>query len=172
MAKRMTEIEFLDWSIKGRHQIQAEALHLVELMQRHTTANRDQKLRMRRLVGVAFALWRAVFLADRTSVVDVSFAASREFLKKVLVDNTITFSFDVTHREWTFRFYADAARQNLRRLKETWSRLTVDSYETSTEEWDNLLRSFVAAHGYMKAELEQPKVSAKAGKTVRKRRAN
>lgn len=157
MSERMTEIEFLDWSIKGRHQIQTEALRLLELMQGQTTANRDQKLHMRRLVGVAFALWRAVFLADRTSKIDMSFKASQDFLKKVLVDNTITFSFDVLHSEWTFRFYADAARQNLRRLKEVWPKLKIGGYETSTEEWDSLLKCFITAHGCMKADLEKSK---------------
>jgi hypothetical protein len=41
----------------------------------------DQERQMRRLVGVAFALWRAAFLADRKTKLDPSFDASKAFLK-------------------------------------------------------------------------------------------
>lgn len=161
MAAQMTEVEFLAWSVNGRHQIQTESVRLLELMRLHSKASREQKLQMRRLVGVAFALWRAVFLANRTSKVDLSFKASGDFLTKVLIDNTITFTFDVQHSEFTFRFYADAARQNLRKLREDWPDLKIGGYETSTEVWDNLLLSFIAAHGFMKADLEEAEPEAK-----------
>jgi len=119
------EMRFLSWSIGSRHETQEQALRLLKLMEQHSKAASKHKIRMRVLVAVSFALWRAAFLADRKGLVDVTFSASKAFLSKMLTDNAITFNVDWTQRDWSFRFYADAARQNLKRLEAHWPNFKV-----------------------------------------------
>lgn len=141
-AEFEASISFLEWSIEARHTIQAQSLDLLRLMNAYgPEATSNQKRNMRRLIGVAFALWRGAFLADRKAKLKPSFIASQAFLKKVLDDNTVTFSFDFQNRDWTFRFYADAAYFNFAKLPEE-LRPKIKPFKSSTQEWDNLLEGF------------------------------
>lgn len=157
-------IRFLEWSIQARHTVQSQALDLVRLMEeKGSEATSQQKRQMRRLAGVAFALWRAAFLANRTTKLDPSFEASKTFLKKVLDDNTITFTFDFLNRDWTFRFYADAATFNLSKLPEA-LQSKAKQFTTSTEEWDNLLEAYTFALEQLKASLVKKPTGTKKKK--------
>lgn len=61
------------------------------------------------LVGAAFSLWRAVFLAE-TAITDEDswpkiHAHARTFLKDLIETNTIVFSKDQSTRVWSCRYY-------------------------------------------------------------------
>ena len=64
----------------------------------------------RTLAAISFSLWRAVFLADRSAKVEVKNAKAKEFIGKILVDNSISFAQDRSSRDWTFVYYLDNAQ--------------------------------------------------------------
>jgi hypothetical protein len=67
------------------------------------------------LIGAAFSLWRAVFLAE-TFRTDESIHESQEaFLAKVISDNSISFGDDKINRAWTVGYYLDDAKLRIER---------------------------------------------------------
>jgi hypothetical protein len=98
----------LKWVIEGRARNQRAALKLYELIKegpRSQDAGKAQEL-----TAVAFSLWRAVFLADRTGQFEAKLKDAEEFLAKMITDNAIGFAQDRSTREWTFNYYITNAR--------------------------------------------------------------
>jgi hypothetical protein len=112
----------LEWMIKGRAKNQQAALDLYELMKDHRQAIEDKRLssKAQDLAAVAFSLWRAVFLADRTGKTEAKMKDAEAFIGKMLTDNAIAFTQDRTAREWTFLYYLDNALYRLRECAEKW----------------------------------------------------
>ena len=104
----------LAWAVNQRAEIQRTLLALYEFVCRHRPPqNGAQKYVPGYLIGAAFSLWRAVFLAD-TFRDDVSVHGSQEqFLKKVITDNTIGFNDDRQNRHWTVGYYLENAKIRL-----------------------------------------------------------
>ena len=115
--------EHLNWVIHGRARNQIAALNIYALMKDHRDEIRVEKLSydLQTLAAVAFSLWRAVFLADRTGAVEAKMADAELFLGKMLTDNAIAFAQDRGSREWTFNYYVDNARFRLQQFKDSWS---------------------------------------------------
>jgi hypothetical protein len=53
------------------------------------------------LIGAAFSLWRAVFLAETVRDVVEIHRSQETFLQKVITDNAINFADDRDNRAWT-----------------------------------------------------------------------
>jgi hypothetical protein len=75
----------------------------------------DHRYLLDHLIGAAFSLWRAVFLAD-TFRDDIQIHQSQEaFLLKVITDNAILFADDKANRHWTVEYYLENAKFRLAR---------------------------------------------------------
>jgi len=109
-------IEHLAWAIKSRRRIQSATLQLYELMLSQS-ATTEQRKQMLELAAVAFSLWRAAFLADRKAGTEARTVHAREFVLKMLTDNSIAFAQDRAGRNWTFSYYIDNAYHRLEKLK-------------------------------------------------------
>ena len=70
------------------------------------------------LVGIAFSLWRAVFLSDLTGEVVDQLADAEKFLESLIAHNTVLYQTDFANREWSFGYYLDNALYRLSRLPE------------------------------------------------------
>jgi hypothetical protein len=136
----------LEWVIKGRAKNQQVALDLYDLM----TENHNTKVKLhlseraQDLTAIAFSLWRAAFLADRTGETEAKMKHAEEFLAKMLTDNAIAFAQDRSAREWTFNYYLDNAGYRLAELG--YRNLRPPSGKrTPRNRWDRLHQTFEEA---------------------------
>ncbi|HEX8527022.1 hypothetical protein [Allosphingosinicella sp.] len=68
------------------------------------------------LTGVAFSLWRAVFLSDTTGEFGDQLADLNKLLVSLISDNSVLYQTDKNARNWSFRYYLDNADHRLRAL--------------------------------------------------------
>ena len=68
------------------------------------------------LTGIAFSLWRAVFLSDTTGEFEDQFADVKTFLVSLISDNAVLYNTDKNARNWSFRYYLDNAVLRLGKL--------------------------------------------------------
>jgi hypothetical protein len=112
------DVEHLRWAVNQRAEIQHSLLALYEYVRRtpSTAGYADTKVYLLdHLIGAAFSLWRAVFLAE-THRTDEGIRESQEaFLAKVISDNSITFGDDKINRAWTVGYYLDDAKLRIER---------------------------------------------------------
>lgn len=111
--------EHFDWLVAGRSRNQTSTLDLYKIVE----ANEDglsvsiaDRTIVVELVGIAFSLWRAVFLSDLTGDVADRLADARRFLRSLIAHNAVLYQTDFTAREWAFDYYLDNARSRLARL--------------------------------------------------------
>jgi len=137
----------LGWVIDGRQQNQRATLRLYKLFV-------DRKLKgvrneAQQLAAVAFSLWRAVFLADRTGKMDAKEADAKCFLAKMLTDNSISFAQDRESREWTFNYYMEDAFFRLQELSKKWTPIAkgglIPGDRTAKNRWTRLEVAFEKA---------------------------
>ena len=122
------------------------------------------------MVGSAFSLWRAIFLAHINRKTERNFEDARKFLKKVVRDNAIGYIDDVNLQTWSFGFYLNNARFRLRPI---WKKLDLDSREVewaddalpidsgAQEEWTKCYDAPEHATKILKARLK-PRLAARS----------
>jgi hypothetical protein len=131
----------LEWAIHSRHSNQRCALRLLALFEKYETTWKTQKpsRAAQDLMAVAFSLWRAAFLADKSGSRQMVFAHGKDFLERLIEDNAISYIQDKTAREWTFNYYTRNARSSLQVLRQYWPDEVpayVGAKRTATERWD------------------------------------
>lgn len=131
----------LAWALASRSGNQASSLRLLRLFYGYETDWKTQKLARaaQDLTAVAFSLWRAAFLADKTGRRIEVFNDGRKFLEKLIEDNAIAYVQDKASQEWTFNYYTRNARSSLEMLHKYWLDV-VPKYEgkkrNARERWD------------------------------------
>jgi hypothetical protein len=133
--------EHLAWMIEGRAKNQRTALKLHGLFGADADQLKGQNKTLQELAGVAFSLWRAVFLGDRDGTIEAKNFDAKEFLGKMLTDNAIGFAQDRESREWTFNYYLDNALLRLEELGETDLRPPKGS-KSAQNRWERLHIAF------------------------------
>lgn len=119
MANQVPTAEHLQWSINGRAETLKTTLALHELFNDFSDVLKDEyHYEAQTLAAIAFSLWRAVFLADRTTKIEAKNKGAKDFLERLLVDNSVGFSNDRFSRDWTFLYYLDNAEFRLLGLLE------------------------------------------------------
>jgi hypothetical protein len=78
---------------------------------------REYSLTAQALVGAAFSLWRAVFLAEKEGSLGASLVHSIKFLEKIVRTNAIAFPQEMEANEWTFNYYLNNCHYRLRDLQ-------------------------------------------------------
>jgi hypothetical protein len=111
----------LNWLVPRRSEISALALRLYRLTDNFTprASNDPQSAVLQLLIGIAFALWRAVFLVayvrrSRRAL----HKAAKEFLMLVIRDNAIAFPQDRGAAPWTGGYYLNDAIHRLIALEQ------------------------------------------------------
>ena len=114
-----TSGEHFDWLVAGRSRNQKATLDLYKLVETNEgelSASISHQTILNDLVGIAFSLWRAVFLSDLTGDVADRLADAKRFLQSLIAHNAVLYQTDFTAREWAFEYYLDNALFRLARL--------------------------------------------------------
>ena len=114
--KEPIPIDRLDWAIGARARSQKLLLALYDYGNREGYGSPEsaQAWLFSSLVAVAFALWRAAFLADSpTRTWPEALRDAQELLETVLRTNTISFGTEHTLQGWTAGYYLKNAKLRL-----------------------------------------------------------
>ena len=107
----------MEWLIGERTRVQISASKLLDLIQNNadrfsgdTNAENVAGL----MIGAAFSLWRAVFLAPKRPTANIEMIGQgSRFLEKFLRDNSISYGDEKKNRQWSFGYYLNSARFRL-----------------------------------------------------------
>lgn len=99
----------LEWLVRNRSTIQDLLLELWKEFPEAPSAGSKPGTVLQLLVGVAFSLWRAAFLADSARDWQENASHSKKFLGMVVKDNAITYSQERDARFWTVGYYLNNA---------------------------------------------------------------
>lgn len=141
MVNSADKLEHLEWAIERRAANQRSCLKLLKLFVEHPQIWKTKRFSFaaQDLVAVGFSLWRAAFLAERTGKREAVFGDAKEFLGRMIEDNSIAYPQDKLLREWTFNYYTRSARFTLQNLADGWPE-AVEEYATGTrtptDRWD------------------------------------
>jgi len=113
-------LKHMAWAIDQRAAIQRTLLALYEFVHTHQSADLRffDKILLDHLIGAAFSLWRAAFLAETLRKDEDIRDSQEKFLEKVITDNAITFNDDKLNRHWTVEYYLENAKLRLGRAIE------------------------------------------------------
>lgn len=137
--------EHFTWLVEGRSANQQSTLELYKLIsgsEHKLNSNVELQEAAQDLMGVAFSLWRAVFLSDTSGEYDDQLADLKKFLISLISDNTVLYVTDKNARNWSFRYYLDNAFHRLHKLSASKLRL-VDNFDvlkavdTDKDKWRN-----------------------------------
>jgi hypothetical protein len=103
-------LQHLEWLVKSRADVQETLLTLYKYV---ATPAFGHPALTDYIIYAAFSLWRAVFLAESDRDWEAMFKGQKEFLAKLVEDNTITYTDDKNNRAWTVGFYLNAAKCNI-----------------------------------------------------------
>jgi hypothetical protein len=117
--KKKPDFDHLRWAIEQRAEIQRTLLALYEYVRKKKAPGSSyaspQVYILDQLIGAAFSLWRAAFLAETFRSDEDIHESQEAFLAKVISDNSITFSDDKLSRAWTVGYYLDDAKLRIER---------------------------------------------------------
>jgi hypothetical protein len=159
------EEETVAWMIKQRSQVQTESLRLYELI-RDLPGAENTELQFG--TGLAFSLWRAVFLPTKGDVKDI-LKKGQKYLLHVIKTNNVTFQTDERDADWVFGYYLNNARLrfcDLARQEADFHKTLTDagicddvtssSYTSSPSvTFENCIAALTLYIDYMKAKLPQ-----------------
>src|SRR4051812_43100849 len=93
MPVKKASVEHLEWAIESRAKNQRACLRLLNLFEAHEDfwKSKEASRAAQDLVAVAFSLWRAAFLAEKSGKRSEVFAHGREFLRRIIEDNAISY---------------------------------------------------------------------------------
>ena len=119
MSKSENDLVDFEWLVSERARIQELSLRLLNLMKsRQATifANGVYMEAVLLMIGAAFSLWRAVFLAHSKQTTGANFEAGQQLIEKVVRHNAIGYFDDVALQTWSFGFYLYNCRFRLQQM--------------------------------------------------------
>lgn len=160
-GERPTQDQLI-WIVPNRSKTQEAALKLYVLLRKHEALakSEDHYLITQALTGISFALWRAVFLADKTTGRGALYEHALEFLETVIMENSVQFSLDRRKKNWTFNYYMNDAKYRLEYLRENYKDVlgaerSKIRNEKPTDRWCRHQHAFEAAIDGFRARLEK-----------------
>jgi len=136
----VADIEFLERLTKWRNSAQLILFSLLRLVSNKKSKIRDDDKHsaiFQLLVGTAFSLWRAVFLADRPFAFPEAAEAAQAFLEKVVSDNAIGYMDEKKSGPWTAGFYESHIQYRLYHLHKMYGKdLRVAELDDFVAKWD------------------------------------
>src|SRR5437763_10528488 len=141
MTTSETKLDHLDWAVESRYRNQKCSLRLLRLFENYGEIWKTKKFARaaQDLSAVSFSLWRAAFLADKTGRRTEVFAHGKDFLERIIEDNSISYPQDRRSKEWTFNYYTRNARSALQNLHKYWEDVAPEyqgKKRNSIERWE------------------------------------
>lgn len=152
-------IEHLTWLVERRSRNQHASMKLLAMMDGHKEklALRKYSITAQALAGVAFSLWRSVFLADKTGDKGASLGDATQFLKTLISDNAINYPQDRKAKEWTFNYYILNASVRLNNVADDWKYpFSRSRKKAAKDRWDYWQGELEKAIERFSQELEKP----------------
>jgi hypothetical protein len=150
------DVEHLTWLIEGRAANQKASVKLLRSLRSGSKKLKTEEFQIiaQKLVAVAFSLWRAVFLADRTADKN-GLKHADNFLEKVIIDNAINYVQDRNARDWSFGYYMSNARFQLDQLSDRWPDLYPEGTRPRKPQrrWDHYQKAFENAVDQFEKDL-------------------
>jgi hypothetical protein len=182
-TEKTPNLQQIKWAIESRTRNQMSIVRLLELFDKYEPRWKSKKYSRaaQDLASAAFSLWRAAFLADKSSKRSDVFTKGHAFLTRVVEENAIGFPQDKQWRDWTFNYYSRNAQYSLQHLARTWDDVApafVNQTRSPSERWDycqDLLDKAIKEFGSTLAKERAQKEShearrARATDKKRKRR--
>jgi hypothetical protein len=177
-----TNLKDLGWLVENRSINQKSTLRVYGLIIEYKELfanNKGYRSSAQNLLGVAFSLWRAVFLADIKKKRGSMLSDVEGFLVELIQNNAITYVQDRKTRDWTFRYYMDNANHRLKNLFNKFEhlghsfKLPGSSEGKSTQEWwrmhqDSFDDAITKFEDFLKAKLKR-RLQTKTAKPRRAR---
>lgn len=176
MAKGNLTPEFAEWLVSSRYETTFTGARLYRLLTTYPDrlANADIAEEAHTLVAVSFSLWWSAFLADKNDQPLSTSLGAINFLADMIQTNTIAFSQDRGHKDWTFNYYASNARYRLSYLFQErwgagkdWAPLLAEvdgaragAGRSAKDRWKTLQMAFDAAVFYFENFLSSQKTKA------------
>jgi hypothetical protein len=120
--QKKPSLKHLEWLIESRGKNNATAFRLLSLFEQYPEElyNVPHSVTAQDLVAIAFVLWRAAFLTETEGTAELKAGHAEKFLRKMLADNAITFTTDLSAHEWAVNYYIGDARSRLLQLADKW----------------------------------------------------
>jgi hypothetical protein len=164
------DVTYTDWLIESRHKVQRLMADLYNFSKQHPAlAERENSDRLvyGHLVAIAFSLWRAAFLADKSRDWSDVFPNLEKALEKLITDNSFLYPDEKASGSWSVTYYLQNARlrifyltgERAPGLKQnvTYSQLLNavknDFDETGVRIWDNLMLITHLIFDHLKAQI-------------------
>ncbi|MHC2001795.1 hypothetical protein ACYQR9_15320 [Methylobacterium sp. CM6241] len=114
------KIASFEWLVENRSRNQKSTLDIYKLIAKHKSKidkNKKYRAVSQSLLGIAFSLWRSVFLADLKQEKGTLMDDVEKFLIELIQNNAIGYAQDRNNRDWSYRYYMKNARERLKALK-------------------------------------------------------
>ncbi len=105
----MNDPDNFRWLVDSRSKIQSFLLQLYPLIGEPPPTSVARSAVLQLLLGSAFSLWRAVFLAEDDRKINMVENHAKEFLRILIKDNAINYTQDSATRNWTVGYYLNNA---------------------------------------------------------------
>lgn len=118
----LTQLNGMDWLVEARNDIQSFMLRLHKQWRKEWERSEPASEDLRKwnlFLGVAFSLWRAVFLVEPSDIERQTGKLAKDakdFLETVINTNSITFTDDRLRRAWSSGYYLNNARLRLKAI--------------------------------------------------------
>ncbi|HEV3211304.1 MAG TPA: hypothetical protein VGY91_13670 [Chthoniobacterales bacterium] len=137
-------IKFLDKLTTWRNGAQISLFTLLRLITEKQTKieeNKELSEIFQLLTGIAFSFWRAVFLAEFTLETSKATKDAKDFLTKVVRDNSIAYADERQNQRWTAGFYASHIQYRMYHLQQTYGhRLRLKELKDFRNKWNPLTK--------------------------------
>jgi hypothetical protein len=113
--------ERLEIALRARSDIQDTLFEMYKFLKAEPPILKDKlhQQAFQLLVGAAFSLWRAIFLAEADRDWSSLSRSMECFLHRVITDNTITYQDDKRNNAWTVGYYLGSAQLRIEKAWET-----------------------------------------------------
>ena len=177
MTETKPNLAQIKWAVESRTRNQKSIIRLLELFDKYESPWKSKKYSRvaQDLAWVAFSLWRAAFLADKSTKRSDVFAKAQAFLTRVVEENAIGFPQDKQWRDWTFNYYSRAAQYSLEHLAATSSGVGpkfVKKTRSPAERWDYCQDRLEEAITKFAEALAKPEAQKKNNEARGARRAD
>jgi hypothetical protein len=158
------------WLVEHRAATQRTCAKLYGLLKQYPNELGAFFFEVNTLAGVAYSLWRSVFLSDRTSEREVTYENATKFLAEILQNNAIAYSQERNAKNWTFNYYAENARYRLKHFKDARPDAKLGSLEpqiklTAKRRWEVLQEAFEKAVDFFEERLKAARAAKSPLKT-------
>ena len=165
MSKSEHDLVDFEWLVSERGRIQELSLRLLSLMKSRQATIFAHAVYMEAvllMIGAAFSLWRAVFLAHSNQTTGINFEAGQQLIEKVVRHNMISYFDDVALQTWSFGFYLNNCRFRLQQMPSSldlgisslsWLNATLPIDSPAQLEWTKHFEALEEAFNALKSRI-------------------